>query len=184
MKDDGPVEPDPTTRLQDLDTFVSNWQTANSLVDFLLIGSFAVETNDPRQVSDNQALGSVAQANDAVYWDGYYPSLNYNTEVSLGWITNVSSPHQTALGQSAESNLMWSDLGLGSLINASSTNNVNATNVQTNALTVLGPSSGPNDTSAITFFSPNTTGTQASIVSSWWNGGHCPSSEFSRQEAC
>jgi hypothetical protein len=170
MKHNAPIEPDTTTRLQDLDTFVANWQAANPLVDFLLIGGYPV--SDPTQVPYNQALATVAQANNAVYWDGYSPSINESTEEALGWITPASDPHQTALGQAAESNLLWSQLGLGSLINASTTNNVNNQSTQTNALTIAGSATGPNDTSVLTFYSPNTTGTQASITSSWWNGGH------------
>jgi hypothetical protein len=171
MKENGALNPVVTTRLQDLNTFVANWQTANPLADFLLIGTSPSLLNNPIQIADNQTLASVAQANNQVFWDGYSPSLNYATEVALGWITDTSSPHQTALGQKAESNLLWSQLGFGALLDATSTNNVSNAAIQTTQLTVQGPFSGTGDTAALTFSSISNTGTQASIQSSWWNSG-------------
>ena len=59
MKEDGAVEPVTTMRLQDLNTFISNWQAANPLADFLLIGSSPVATSNSTQVADNQTLANV-----------------------------------------------------------------------------------------------------------------------------
>lgn len=136
MKDDGVTETPPCgTRLACINMFISAWQTANANTDFLLIGSSPVLTGDSTQVSDNVALQTAAVANNAVYWDGYYPGLDYPTELALGWITNGGSPHQTTLGQAAESNLLWSMMGLGSLINSVVTNNVVNNSVVTGTLT-------------------------------------------------
>ena len=127
------IEPNGTTYLSNLQTFVSNWKSANPYADFLLIGSPPVGPtfSDADQIAQNTSLRQVAAANNAVYWDGYYSALDYNTEKALGWITDGSTPHQTTLGQAAESNLLWSSLGLGSLINATSTQNINNAMTQT-----------------------------------------------------
>jgi hypothetical protein len=144
MKNDMALETPPcATRVACLNSFISTWTSINAEVDFLLLGSPPVNPaggNDATQISYNNALRSVAIANNAFYWDGYYPALNYATEIALGWITNGSNPHQTTLGQAAESNLLWSMSGLGSLINSAVSNPINNTTINTVNLTVGTPS--------------------------------------------
>jgi len=120
-----------------LTIFASNWTTANSLVDFLFFGtSPVISPNDACQVVWNTGTRSVALANNAIYFDGYYPNLNYATEKALGWITDISSPHQTTLGQAAEANLLWQQLGFNDFINGASPR-MGGVNAPTSTLTSL-----------------------------------------------
>jgi len=114
------VYSDGSTFLSHLSTFRANWKTANPQVDFLFIGSSPVLSSNSEQLGNNATTRTVAQANNDVYWDGYYPTIDYPTQKALGWITDVGSPHQTTLGQVAESNLLWQQLGFGVFLNGAS----------------------------------------------------------------
>lgn len=162
-----------------LQTWASAWQTTNAQVDLLLIGSYPVSaaSNDAQNQTQNGYLKQFALANNGVYWDGYgifgplSPSgTAYATEKALGAITDVSSPHQTTLGQQISSNAFVEFLGAANWPAALGVQGINTISVQSQSILVLNPISGPGDTATITFQGGNSP-SSALISASWYNAG-------------
>jgi len=161
-----------------MQTWASEWTTANAYVDFLMIGSYPISSasGDPGNILQNSYEKLIAQTYNGVYWDGYGPSLNFATEVALGWITSVSSPHQLTLGQAASSMQLIADLGVTNWPTAYNTQNTYNSSVTTGSVLIQTALTGSNDAVSLNFLGGNSA-TPSGISSSWWNGGmvfSCP----------
>jgi hypothetical protein len=127
---------DGSTLLAQINTFVTNLQAANPLVDVLCLGNNPDAVAEPYELNQNSTLQTVASTNGFYYWDGYYPNVNYAKEKALGWMTDAGNPHQTTGGQAAESNMLWRELGFGNIVNGSSPRNVNNSTTTTQTLSI------------------------------------------------
>jgi len=137
----GYVMTDGSTFLQGMTTSVAAFQAANSLADFLFIGSNPVlaPSDNSGDINNNAVLQTIAANNGFFYWDGYNSALNPSTLQALGWITTGTSPHLTNLGQLATTEMLWRDLGFGGMLTGASGRNVSALSVvQSPLVTLLG----------------------------------------------
>ena len=125
-----PLYPDGKTFGQEIATLRNTMLAGNSLMDFLWFGASPQGGghDDNDQIAQNTILAQQAATNGDVYWDGYYPTKNYATQVALGVMDDPagSGVHINPTGHVFFQNQIWKDLGFGSFFSLPNPRDVNA----------------------------------------------------------